>query len=162
MKPWVVKHLPQSSSEVVAHKDSLESLRSFIQNTKQKAAVIYGPSGNGKTSAVYALANELSYEVLEVNASDFRNAEAINTIVGSASKQMSLFGKGKIILVDEIDGLSGMKDRGGVSALTKLIGDSSFPIICTAINPFDKKFSPLRKKSELIEFKTLILQFFTL
>ncbi len=155
MEPWVVKYLPKSLNDVIGHKDSIEELKRFMQNKKHKAAIIYGPSGNGKTSTVYALANDMNYEVLEINASDFRDADSINLIVGGAAKQMSLFARGKIILVDEIDGLSGMEDRGGISALAKLFSESAFPIICTATNPFDKKFSLLRKKAELIEFKTL-------
>jgi len=133
-------------------------IKSFIETfkrQKKKAIVIYGPSGSGKTSSVYAIASDSDYEILEVNASDFRNADKINSVIGSASKQRSLFAKGKIILVDEIDGLSGMKDRGGIAALTKLLEESAFPIICTALDPFDKKFKALRKKAELIEFEVL-------
>ena len=117
--------------------------------------VILGPSGTGKTCSVYAIANELGYEVIEVNASNFRNAEQINQKVGNAIKQQSLFARGKIILVDEIDGLSGHEDRGGIQAITKIIADSTYPIILTATNPFDNKFSSLRSKSSLMEFKVL-------
>ena len=70
-------------------------------------------------------------------------------------KQRSLFAAGKIILVDEIDGLSGHQDRGGVQAITKLLEDSAYPVILTATNPFDNKFSSLRSKSKMIEFKQL-------
>ena len=117
--------------------------------------MLYGPSGIGKTCSVYAMANELGLEIIEVNASDFRNAEQINQKVGNAIKQQSLFAKGKIILVDEIDGLSGHEDRGGIQAITKLIQDSAYPIILTATNPFDNKFSSLRSKSKMIEFAQL-------
>ncbi|MCH8013522.1 MAG: hypothetical protein IH823_01840, partial [Candidatus Dadabacteria bacterium] len=65
------------------------------------------------------------------------------------------FGKSKLILVDEIDGLSGTKDRGGLLAITKLIEKSSFPIILTATNPWDYKFNKLRRKTEMIEFAPL-------
>ncbi|HME86985.1 MAG TPA: replication factor C large subunit, partial [Candidatus Nanoarchaeia archaeon] len=87
------------------------------------------------------------------NASDFRNAEAIHSIVGSAAKQMSLFSKGKIILIDEIDGISGTKDRGGIPELISIIETSAFPVICTGIDMFDSKFSALRKKALMIEFE---------
>jgi len=69
--------------------------------------------------------------------------------------QRSLFSNNKIILIDEIDGLSGRNDRGGASALAKLIDRSIFPIIMTATNPYDKKLNSIRKKSELIHFHTL-------
>jgi len=158
MQPLIQKYIPKTTREIIGQEDVLKQLRNFIVNfskQKKKSALIYGPSGTGKTSSVYAIANELEYEVIEVNASDFRNAEQINQKVGNAIKQQSLFAKGKIILVDEIDGLSGHKDRGGIQTITKLIVDSTYPIILTATNPFDNKFSSLRSKSNLIEFKQI-------
>ncbi|MFH1316956.1 MAG: replication factor C large subunit [Candidatus Woesearchaeota archaeon] len=158
MAPWIKKYDPETTDDIVGQDKSVSNLRYFIENykdSKKKSCIIFGPSGSGKTSAVYAIGNETGLEIVEVNASDFRNKDQINQKVGSAINQMSLFSKGKIILVDEIDGLSGTKDRGGISEITKLMKKSSFPIVMTANNPFDQKFSSLRSKSELIEFQTL-------
>ena len=158
MQPLTHKYAPKTTNEIFGQDENLKKLKNFIINFKKEkknSALIYGTSGTGKTSSAYAIANELGYEVIEVNASDFRNAEQINQKVGNAIKQQSLFAKGKIILVDEIDGLSGHEDRGGIQAITKLIGDSTYPIILTATNPFDNKFSSLRSKSSLIEFRQL-------
>ncbi|MBT3304018.1 replication factor C large subunit [Candidatus Woesearchaeota archaeon] len=150
------KYLPKTSAEVVGQ--DLKGLKEFVSNFKKgKAAFVYGPVGCGKTSAIYAIAAESEMEVFEVNASDARNKSQIEDIVGSATQQQSLFSfnKGKIVLIDEVDGISGQKDRGGVTALVKLIIDSPFPMIITANDPFDKKFSGLRKKCTLLEFNTL-------
>src|SRR3989338_2757292 len=158
MQPLIHKYIPKTTKEIFGQEDVIKQLSNFIINFKREkknSALIYGPSGTGKTCSVYAIAKELGYEVIEVNASDFRNAEQINKKVGNAIKQQSLFARGKIILVDEIDGLSGHEDRGGIQAITKLIEDSQFPIILTATNPFENKFSSLRSKSNLIEFKVL-------
>src|SRR3989338_802875 len=158
MQPFTHKHRPKNAKEIIGQEENLTQLKDFVLNfTKHKknSALIYGPSGTGKTYSIYAIASDLGLEIIEVNASDFRNAEQINQKVGNAIKQQSLFAKGKIILVDEIDGLSGREDRGGIQAITKLIEDSAFPIILTATNPFDNKFSSLRSKSNLIEFKQL-------
>ena len=64
--------------------------------------------------------------------------------------------KPKIILVDEIDGLSGVKDRGGSQALAKLVEKSSFPIVMTANDVSLDKLSTLVKKSNVVEFNELI------
>ncbi|MBS3104789.1 replication factor C large subunit [Candidatus Woesearchaeota archaeon] len=158
MQPLIHKYIPKTTKEIFGQEDVIKQLSNFIINFKREkknSALIYGPSGTGKTCSVYAIANELGYEVIEVNASNFRNAEQINQKVGNAIKQQSLFARGKIILVDEIDGLSGHEDRGGIQAITKIIADSTYPIILTATNPFDNKFSSLRSKSSLMEFKVL-------
>ena len=158
MQPLIHKYIPKSTREIFGQDNSIRQLKNFIVNfsrEKKNSALVYGQSGTGKTCSVYAIANELGYEVIEVNASEFRNAEQINLKVGNAIKQRSLFAGGKIILVDEIDGLSGHEDRGGIQAITKLMEDSTYPIIMTATNPFDNKFSSLRSKSNLIEFRQL-------
>lgn len=155
---WIKKHEPKKLSDIGIQKEAVKALDSFIvdfSKQKKKAVLVYGPSGSGKTVSVYAIADKHGFEVLEVNASDFRNKEQIESRVGHASRQMSLFTKGKIILVDEIEGLSGMKDRGGLAALAKLIDKTAFPLVLTAQNPWDKKFSAVRKKSSLIHFEEL-------
>lgn len=156
--PWIRKYQPKTTAEVIARQSPLQKLKEFILNyrfQKKKAVIVYGGSGSGKTCSVYALAHDLNYELLEINASDFRNKEAIEHLIGGATKQRSLFSIGKIILVDEIDGLSGTKDRGGISALIGVIKESKFPIICTATDPYDEKLNQLRKECELVEYQTL-------
>jgi len=152
MKPWIIKYLPKTAKDMVNQKESAEKLKNYIENyksQKKKSMLLYGPPGVGKTSLVYVIANDLDLEIIEVNASDFRNKDKINSIIGTASKQMSLFAKGKVILVDEVDGLSGTKDRGGMPALVAVIKKSSHPIILTALDPYDKKFSKLRSICEV-------------
>ncbi len=154
---WTHKYLPCSGKEVL--QPNIKTVRDFIINfgksRAKKAIIIYGPTGSGKTSSVHALSKELGLEIVELNASDFRNSDSISSIAGSASQQMSLFGKGKIILIDEIDGISGQQDRGGVAEICKVIDKSKFPIIMTTNDPFDQKFSQLRKSCLLIEYSAL-------
>lgn len=155
---WTKKYEPKDSEEIQGQNKAISELKTFLLNFKKspkKSALLYGPPGSGKTCSVYAIARETGFEVLEINASDFRNKDAVSSIIGVASKQMSLFFKGKIILVDEVDGLSGTKDRGGLSELLKIIEESRWPIIMTMANPWDQKFSDLRKKTTMIEFHTL-------
>lgn len=158
MEPWPRKYQPNSISSVRGQDRALEQLRQFVEgfrSSRKKAILLYGPPGCGKTSSVAALAREKGLELMEMNASDFRNREKIEAIAGSSSRQMSLFAKGKIILVDEIDGLSGTQDRGGIAAIAKMAENSSFPVVMTSNNPWDKKFSALRKISVMVEFHHL-------
>ena len=61
----------------------------------------------------------------------------------------------KIILLDEVDGISGRADAGGLEAILELIKITRHPIVMTANDPWDPKLRPLRGESELIEFKRL-------
>ncbi|HII72116.1 TPA: replication factor C large subunit, partial [Candidatus Woesearchaeota archaeon] len=156
-KPWVAKHSPKKLKDVQGQDKAVALLKEFVvgfKKKKKKAVILHGPPGSGKTCAAHALGKECGYEVIEVNASDSRNADQISSVIGEASRQMSLFfPKGKIILVDEIDGVSGQQDRGGVPELAKIMEETKFPMVLTANDPFDKKFTSLRKNAEMIEFE---------
>ncbi|MEM2916122.1 MAG: replication factor C large subunit [Candidatus Woesearchaeota archaeon] len=154
---WIHHHRP-STLKSVPQPDGIVALEKFVKNfarQKKKAMLLYGPSGTCKSCAVHALAKDLNWEIVELNASDVRNEEQIKERLGNALNQRSLFFAGKLFLVDEIDGVSGTDDRGGIPALVDLIAKSSFPIILTAQDPWDKKFSTLRSKSVLVEFPAL-------
>ncbi len=148
-----------SLHEIAGQEEAIKQLKNFISNYGEskgkKAALLYGPSGSGKTILPYALAKKLDYEIIELNASDFRNKEKINSIVGQAIKQKSLFGKEKIILIDEVDAISGSKDRGCMQALTKLLSESKFPVILTASDLWQRKLNSIRNKCDLIELEKL-------
>lgn len=155
--PWTEKYKPLKISQVVGNEKAVSQLVDFLKNWRRdmgkKALLLHGSPGNGKTVSVYAAARDLDLEIVEVNASDKRNLQMIQRTVGSAATMSSLFPvKGKILLIDEIDGLSGTEDRGGVGAIISVIRNSEHPIVLTANNPWDPKFSSLRQYCHLIPF----------
>src|SRR3989344_3971709 len=132
---FTTKYNPNKLSEVVGQQLAISQLKNYIINykiQKQKAMLLWGPIGCGKTSSVYALAKELNYDLLEINSSDLRNQENIRQFLDSALGQQSLFFKKKLILIDEIDNISGIRDRGCIPAVLKAIEHSVFPVIMTA------------------------------
>ena len=146
------KYKPKSLKEIIGQDNAISRLKMSV--SEKKAVLIYGISGVGKSSSVYALTYDLNYEIMEINASNYRNKDQINETVGSSSRQQSLFSKGKIILIDEIDGLN-KDDRGAIQEIISIIKDSSYPIIIIGNEIFDSKFKDLRKNCELIQFERL-------
>jgi replication factor C large subunit len=122
----------------------------------KRAALLSGPPGTGKTLVVGLIARSLDLDLIEMNASDFRTEELVESVAGGASLQASLFGKrGKIIFLDELDGISGRQDRGGLSAIIRIIKESRYPIILAANDPWDPRFKPLREICEVIQFRRI-------
>jgi replication factor C large subunit len=157
-EPWVKKYEPKNTREIAGQRQAVENMVVFVKSyprVRKKAFLLHGPTGTGKTSIVKAIANMLNLELLELNASDYRNADAIKSTLMPAVKQMSLFGQKKLILIDEIDGLSGQQDRGGVSAVIDVIKESNFPIILTANDAYSDKLKTLRTYCDLTELKPL-------
>ncbi len=152
--PWTEKYTPQKTSDIVGQKKSVEKFLTWFRAWKpgKKAALFHGPAGVGKTCLVEALGREKKLEIIELNASDYRTASQIKEVIGQSMRQKSLFKKGKIFLIDEIDGIAGREDRGGTRELIKIVKGSQYPIVLTANNPYNPKLRSLRSYCLLIPF----------
>ena len=155
---WTVKHKPKSATEIVGNPSALKTLRDWLQSwdkgtPKKRAAFLYGSPGVGKTVTVEALAHDLHMELVEKNASDYRTEDAINRFAGLASQYSPLFGGKRIVLLDELDGLMGNADKGGVKATTNIIKTARCPVVLIANNAYDTRFRTLRSYCLLIDFK---------
>ncbi len=158
---WSEKYRPASYFEIKGQDLAVRKIKEFISEfnlskiTKKrikKAIILHGPPGTGKTTLAHVTAKETNSEIFELNASDLRNREKLREILKPAIEQQSLTKKSKIILIDEVDGISAT-DRGGLLELLGLIEKTQYPVIITANDIWDKKFNVLRKKSEIIQLK---------
>lgn len=149
------KYRAKTYTDIMGQDKAVEGIKRFLTDfPKKKALILHGPAGTGKTSLVQAAAKENNLEILELNASDLRNRLKLEETLKPASEQSSLFKKGKILLMDEVDGVTGT-DRGGIPELVKIIQETKFPIIMTCNDVWQSKLSPIRAKSKVIEFKSL-------
>lgn len=161
--PWIIKYRPRSLSDYVDQDEAKTFVVSWVKDwlkgvtPSKKAVLLHGPPGVGKTALVEALAGEFKLEVVEMNASDFRRKVDVERILAVASKARSFDGKPKLVLVDELDGLSGYADAGGVEALMTVIREARNPIIMTANNAYANHLRPIRTMPEvvLLELKEL-------
>ncbi len=160
---WIEKHRPTNFIEIKGQVEAVLKAKRFVEefnlaklsNKKTKKAIIlYGPPGTGKTTLAHVIARETTSELFELNASDLRNKDKLQEILKPAIEQKSLIKKGKIILIDEVDGISAT-DRGGLPELIKLLEESSYPMIITANDIWKSNLSPLRQKAELVNLKEI-------
>lgn len=151
---FIKKYRPARVSEVIGQEKPVSEFLLWYNQWKpgKKAALLVGSAGVGKTCLVEALGNEKNLEIIEINASDERTENSIKEIVGQSMSQRTLFKRGKIFLIDEIDGISGREDRGGIRQIIKLIKESHFPVVLTANNVYDKKLALLKEYCQVINF----------
>ncbi len=158
--PWIIKYRPKNLSEYVNQDEAKSVLVAWIKEwlkgrPSKTGVLLYGPPGVGKTSLAEALAGEFNLEIVEMNASDFRRKEDIERVAVRAAKLLSLTGRKKIILIDEVDGMSSVADKGGVEALLTLLKETTHPVILTANNPWHQNLRPLRDAVIMVQLKKL-------
>jgi len=150
---WTEKYRPKDFSEIKGQKEIVKRIKAFVELQNIPHLLFAGPAGVGKTAIVGAIANDFDLELVEFNASDKRNKDNIEIHVSRAATQHTLDGRGRIILLDEVDGLSGTSDRGGVGAILKIIEYSAHPIVMTANDPNSPRLKDLMKRCNVFHFQ---------
>lgn len=131
------------------------------------AALLAGPPGIGKTSAAHIVCRAEGFEPHEFNASDVRNKGGVQALGDSvmvtssmtkymkskkASQEDSPYPNGQVLVMDEVDGMSG-GDRGGSVELIKLIKTSRIPIICICNDDSSPKMRTMANNCFKLKFR---------
>jgi len=148
------RYKPKNLREVLSQQDLILKINEWLNKWKrEKALLIYGPSGTGKSLIVNLIAKERNMNLFEINASEKRSASTIKEKLMPASKESSLFKK-RLILVDDADSFS-EADRGGIAEIINVIKASANPIILIANDAYNPKLRSLRSHCELLRIRKI-------
>jgi replication factor C large subunit len=153
---WVESSRPRTVEELIGNEEARLAIIKWLAEwvIGSKPLLLLGPPGVGKTTVVQALSFQFDYDLIEMNASDTRNREILLNRIIPAFKNTSLLEKKMLLFLDEVDGISGRQDIGGIEYLVSVLKAPTIPVIMAA-NSRDTKIRDLAKISKVIEFEPI-------
>lgn len=153
---WTEIYRPKSFEQMIGNEEIriniLKWLVKWLPGTKP--LFLIGPPGIGKTTIIKLLSSFLNYDLIELNASDTRSGSQLEKLVNPLLNNTSIFGKKILLFLDEVDGIYGREDSGGIEILINIIKSSNFPIIFAA-NSSNIKLKNLTKLCKIIKFQRI-------
>ncbi len=153
---WSEKYRPKNLLEMVGNEEAKESfvkwLGKWIKGTKP--LLLVGPPGIGKTTMAVLGTKQFGYDLISMNASDVRSKQKIQEILNPILGNSSVLGK-PMIFIDEVDGIHGRSDFGGVEALIDILKEPTIPIILAANSDASDKMKSIKKVATTVKLRPL-------
>ena len=153
---WSEIYRPVKVRDMIGNEDERLMVMKWLSGwvVGSKPLLLIGPPGVGKTTLVHALARQLDYDLIEMNASDTRNRDQLEQLIIPILVNTSIFGKNILLFLDEVDGISGREDTGGIESIVRIMKQPTIPVIMAA-NSRDAKIKELAKVCKTIEFNAV-------
>ena len=166
---WTEKYRPKDLKGVIGNPSAVNALRGWAESwergiPEKRAVVLMGTPGVGKTTSAEALALEMGWDIVEMNASDQRTGKDIeqialrgsrfNTFSEDGSYKGTRNGGRKLIVLDEADSFFGNADRGALPMVNDLIKTTKQPVILIV-----NDFYEISRKSSTVKNDTLQISF---
>lgn len=183
---WVDRYRPKRVEEIIGNNANVTRIQKWLSTWYSifghgdgpkgafKALLLSGRPGLGKTTAATLLGTSMGFDVIEMNASDVRSKNSLQDKVVEALKSHGLgeffakpqasgapppTQKKKLLIMDEIDGIAGNEDRGGLQSIISLIHKTRTPIICICNDGQSIKIRSLKGHCEALTWaKPTVLQ----
>ena len=151
---WIDKYKPTTLDEYVLDKDLKQYFKSMISKKSLQNFSMISTPGSGKTTLAKILCNELDAQVLFVPCATDGTVDVLRTKIQDFCDALSMEGKIKIVILDEVDSASAGGGNNFQQALRTLIeaaqDDTRFLITGNFIQ---KIIAPLLSRCPVIPLK---------
>ena len=158
--PWVEKYRPKSLQDIVSQSATVQTLHKFVEKRALPHIIFTGPAGTGKTSAAYAMINDLLGKnnvthdnILERNASDSVRMGTRNEIKNFVNHiGMGTTNSFKFVILDEADNISRDMQNALRRIIEKAPANVKFIFMC---NYVEQIIDPVLSRCAIFRFYPL-------
>lgn len=110
---WAEKFRPGEVNDLISASHVVKLLNSYLHSKKFPNLLLYGPSGTGKTSSIFAFAKKLyanyvNMMIIEINASEERGVGIVRDEIKKFVSSQNPYGcyLKKLVVLDEVDAMT--------------------------------------------------------
>ena len=146
---WIEKWRPKTLDEIVLSKDDREFFNSLKAKGEIPHLLFAGPAGVGKTTTAKVIIRDALGEpnFLYLNASDENSIDVIRSKVVSFAQTKSFDGRMKIVLLDEVDGLSGPAQDALRNTIEEYSSNNRFIMTCNYLHKITR---PIQSRCTIV------------
>ena len=150
---WTEEFAPKTIAEMVLTEDIKKHFRNLLESKTRFNLLLAGSPGIGKTTIANIISNTLNATTLFIKCGIEGNVETAKTKLQNFCNAMSIDGRPKVVILDELDSASGTQDNSFQKILRNIISDSPDTIFIGTCNYPEKVISPIKSRLGLISLK---------
>ena len=146
---WTEKYRPATIKECALPKTIQNEFESFVTAGDMPHLLLHGSAGIGKTTVARALASEMGYDLMFLNASNTRGIDVLREEITTFATSASIDGNKKVIVLDEFDSATPDLQRGMRAAIEDFSKNTRFILTCNFPN---KIIKPIHSRCAVFDF----------
>lgn len=146
---WAEKYRPRTVKECVLPLRLQKTFSKILQEGEVPNMLFSGPSGTGKTTVAAAIAQDMGFDFIYINASKDNGIDVLRTKIQDFASVLSLENAKRLVILDEADGVSQQFQRAFRAFVEEFSVSCRFILTCNYTNLI---IPALQSRLDVIDF----------
>lgn len=152
-KFWTEEFAPKTIDDMVLNDELKNHFKNLIKSKDKFNCLLVGSAGIGKSSLAGIIAKELDASILFIPCGVEGNVATAQGKIKNFCESLSMEGRQKVVLLDELDSASGTQDNSMQKVLRNIISESQDTMFIGTCNYVEKVIDPIRSRLGVVNLK---------